>query len=88
MKEKTGPLPQNVKYTVRPARASTALTDSEKEAELLEELPLPGNPVAERERKAKWLELPRRARIAIRRLHRNMRLGLRYWRVTWNHWHG
>jgi hypothetical protein len=36
VKEKTGPLPQNVKYTVRPARASTALTDSEKEAELFE----------------------------------------------------
>ena len=45
----------------------------DREAELLEELPLPGNPKQERERKAKWLALPRRARIAIRRLHRNMR---------------
>ena len=36
VKEKTGPLPQNVKYTVRPARASTALTDDEKSAELFD----------------------------------------------------
>jgi len=32
-KEKTGPLPQNVKYTCIPARASVALTDEEKELE-------------------------------------------------------
>ena len=35
-KEKTGPLPQNVKYTCLPARASTALTEEEKKAELFE----------------------------------------------------
>jgi gp32 DNA binding protein like len=33
-KEKTGPLPQNVKYTVIPARNNSALKDSEKEMEL------------------------------------------------------
>ena len=32
-KEKTGPLPQNVKYTCIPARASVALTDEEKALE-------------------------------------------------------
>ena len=32
-KEKTGPLPQNVKYTCIPARASVALTDEEKTLE-------------------------------------------------------
>lgn len=36
VKEKTGPLPQNVKYTVRPARASTSLSDDEKSADLFE----------------------------------------------------
>jgi hypothetical protein len=35
-KEKTGPLPQNVKYTVIPARSSKALTDEEKSMELYE----------------------------------------------------
>ena len=35
-KEKTGPLPQNVKYTCLPARASTALTEEEKTAELFD----------------------------------------------------
>ena len=45
----------------------------DRKAELLEEMPIPGNPKQEQERKAKWLALPRRARIAIRRLHRNMR---------------
>ena len=33
----------------------------------------PGHPESEKERLASWLRLPRRARIAIRRLHRNMR---------------
>ena len=33
-KEKTGPLPQNVKYTIIPARSSKALTDEEKSMEL------------------------------------------------------
>lgn len=35
-KEKTGPLPQNVKYTVIPARNNSSLTSEEKEAELFE----------------------------------------------------
>ena len=43
------------------------------EEELLEKIPLPGNPVTEQERKKKWMVLPRRARIAIRRLHRNFK---------------
>ena len=33
-KEKTGPLPQNVKYTVIPSRKSVALSEEEKELEL------------------------------------------------------
>jgi hypothetical protein len=45
----------------------------DEEADLLEKIPLPGNPVSERERKKIWLSLPRRARIVIRRLHRNFR---------------
>ena len=43
------------------------------EQDLLERIPLPGDPTSERDRKMKWLALPRRARIAIRRLHRNFR---------------
>ena len=39
------------------------------DAELLEEIPLPGVPVTEQERRRKWLSIPRAARIAIRRLH-------------------
>lgn len=35
-KEKTGPLPQNVKYTSLPARNNTPLSDEEKELELFE----------------------------------------------------
>ena len=35
-KEKTGPLPQNVKYTTIPARASTALTEDETKLELFD----------------------------------------------------
>ena len=40
---------------------------------MLDELPLPGYPKTEQERRSKWLALPRRARVAIRRLHRNFR---------------
>ena len=43
------------------------------EEELLEKIPLPGNPTTETQRRKRWLELPRRARIAIRRLHRNFK---------------
>jgi len=35
-KEKTGPLPQNVKYTALPGRNNTPLTEEEKELELFE----------------------------------------------------
>ena len=35
-KEKTGPLPQNVKYTVVPARSNSAVTEEEKALELFE----------------------------------------------------
>ena len=35
-KEKTGPLPQNVKYTVVPARSNVALTEDEQKLELFE----------------------------------------------------
>ena len=47
--------------------------DINREHELLESIPLPGNPKQEQERKSKWLALPQRARIAIRRLHRNFK---------------
>ena len=39
------------------------------EREMLEELPLPGSPIGEQERRKKWLKLPRNSRIAIRKLH-------------------
>jgi hypothetical protein len=35
-KEKTGPLPQNVKYSVIPARSNSAVTETEKKLELFE----------------------------------------------------
>jgi hypothetical protein len=43
------------------------------EQDLLERIPLPGNPQSDQQRKKIWLSLPRRARIAIRRLHRNFK---------------
>ena len=46
---------------------------ADEEAEVLDAMPLPGHPAGERERRRKWSQLPRRARIAIRRLHRNLR---------------
>ena len=49
------------------------LDDADQEAHLLEQIPLPGHPESEKERLASWLRLPRRARVAIRRLHRNLR---------------
>ena len=45
----------------------------DEEADLLDQIPLPGNPTSEQARKKMWLALPRRARITIRRLHRNFR---------------
>ena len=49
------------------------LQEHDLEQEMLDQLPLPGNPRTEAERRRKWLALPRRARIAIRRMHRNLR---------------
>ena len=50
-----------------------ALEEADREADLLEQMPLLGHPESEKERLATWLRLPRRARVAIRRLHRNLR---------------
>ena len=51
-------------------RATKAVEDIDAyEREILEELPLPGMPVGELERKRKWFKLPRNARLAIRRMH-------------------
>ena len=55
------------KATRLPTEVEDALI---KEEELLEEIPLPGFPTHELERKKKWLKIPRRARTAIRRMHR------------------
>ena len=45
----------------------------DEEQDMLDKIPLPGNPTGEQQRKKAWLALPRRARIAIRRLHRNFK---------------
>ena len=50
-----------------------ALEEADREADLLEQMLLPGHPESEKERVASWLRLPRRARVAIRRLHRKLR---------------
>ena len=42
----------------------------EDEQNLLDEMPLPGMPQDEAERRRLWAEIPRRARAAIRRMHR------------------
>ena len=42
---------------------------AQKEQEMLDEMPLPGFPIDEKERRAKWAQVPRKARAAIRRLH-------------------
>ena len=39
------------------------------EEEMLERIPLPGVPDNERERLKAWLALPKKARVAIRRMH-------------------
>ena len=49
------------------------LDEADLEADLLDWIPVPGHPESEKERLASWLRLPRRARSAIRRLHRNLR---------------
>ena len=51
---------------------TTATTDEELLAHgrrMLEEIPLPGTPVGEAERRKEWLKIPRPARAAIWRLH-------------------
>ena len=50
-----------------------AVEEADGEADLLEQMPLPGHPETEKERRASWLRLPRRPLFAIRRLHRNLR---------------
>ena len=47
--------------------------EADREADLHEQIPLPGHPESEKERLVSWLRLPRRAPVAIRRLHRNLR---------------
>ena len=54
-------------------RGGDAPEEADREAELLEQVPLPGHPESEKERLASWLCFPRRARLAIRRSHRNLR---------------
>jgi hypothetical protein len=41
----------------------------QQEQEMLEEIHLPGTPEHEKDRRRKWLTLPRPARAAIRRMH-------------------
>ena len=43
------------------------LEEADREADLLEQIPLLGHPKSEKERPASWLRLLRRARVAIRR---------------------
>ena len=42
------------------------LEEADREADLLEQIPLPGHPESEKERLASWLRLLRRARVAIK----------------------
>ena len=55
------------------AQGEDVLEEAERAADLLEQMPLLGHPESRKERLASWLRLPRRARVAIRRLHRNSR---------------
>ena len=50
-----------------------ALEEADREAYLLEHFPLPGHPEAQKESLASWLCLPRRARVTVKRQHRNLR---------------
>ena len=49
------------------------LEEADREADLLEQMILPGHQESQKERLASWLRLPRRARVAIRGEHRNLR---------------
>ena len=48
----------------------SAKRQADEEDEMIEQLPLPGNPKEERERREAWLGIPQAARAAIRRMHR------------------
>ena len=50
-----------------------AMEEANREAYLLEQIPIPGRPESEKELLASWPRLPRRARVPSRRLHRNLR---------------
>ena len=47
--------------------------DVDAEQDMLDSLPLPAATKSEADRKKAWLGVPRRARVAIRRLHRNFK---------------
>ena len=50
-----------------------ALEEADRDADSLEQMPLLGHPEIEKERLASRLRLPRRARVATRRLHGKLR---------------
>ena len=59
---------------IRPMEMKVNLPEGIEEAllneeETLEKMPLPGVPEHERTRRKAWLKIPRRARVAIRRMH-------------------
>ena len=54
----------------QPGEGGDDLTPQEKENLMLDEMPLPGAPKNEAERRAQWRRLPQRTRVAVRRLHR------------------
>ena len=66
-------------HLTRCAQVCFASTEEEadqeagREADLLEQMPLLDHPESDKERLASWLRPPRRARVAIRQLHRNLR---------------
>ena len=49
------------------------IEDAGAEQDMLDNLPLPAATKDEAARKKAWMALPRRARVAIRRLHRNFK---------------
>ena len=50
-----------------------SLEEADRDADLPEQIPLLGHPESEKEGPVSWLRLLRRARVAIERLHRNLR---------------
>ena len=56
-----------------PSRTPMDAQDAlEREADMLEQIPMPGVPKDEYERRRKWLTLPRKARVAIRKMHNEL----------------